>query len=432
MGYVFISYSSKNRDSADSVKNLLYKNNIDTWMAPHDIPVGSKYASVIGKSIKNCSCFLLLLTLDSQGSIWVAKEVERAINYKKTIIPIQLEDVILNDEFEMYISTDQILAIKQIDDTTSETQALIATLKAHTNTQVKAITRDVKKNGTLQQLQIGTIIDGKYRIIEKLGQGGYCEVFLVCNEKTNKHWAMKAISKSSERYTEFMHNLSTEIFLLNNLKHPGIPSVIDIIDTSKYLLVVMDYIEGVSLSKVIEENGAQSEEIVLRWAKQLTEAVSYLHSQTPAIIHNDLKPGNIMLKPDGNIMLIDFGTAKKLEDGLNDTVCLGTRFFAAPEVFGSGKVDQRTDIYSIGVTLYSIITGNDPSTPPYMVYPIRRVNPDLSRGFEYIISKCMELHPDNRYQSTDELMNDLQNIDKITHKLNRPTLFKKICSIFKK
>ena len=135
MGYVFISYSSKNRDIADAFKNLLNKNNIDTWMAPHDIPVGSKYASVIGKSIKNCSCFLLLLTHDSQGSIWVAKEVERAINYKKIIVPVQLEDVILNDEFEMYLSTDQILAIKTIDDSTNEMQELIVTLKLHTKTQ---------------------------------------------------------------------------------------------------------------------------------------------------------------------------------------------------------------------------------------------------------------------------------------------------------
>ncbi len=132
MGYVFISYSSKNREAADAVKFLLNKHNIDTWMAPYDIPVGSKYAAVIKQAIKNCSCFLLLLTHDTQGSVWVAKEVERAINYKKAIIPIQLEDVILNDEFEMYISTDQILAISKIDDTTNEIQNLIAALGLHT------------------------------------------------------------------------------------------------------------------------------------------------------------------------------------------------------------------------------------------------------------------------------------------------------------
>lgn len=144
MGYVFISYSSKNRDTADAFKNLLNKNNIETWMAPHDIPVGSKYASVIGKSIKNCSCFLLLLTYDSQGSIWVAKEVERAINYKKPIVPIQLEDVILNDEFEMYLSTDQILAIKTIDETTSEIQNLIVTLKVHTKSPTTQETKELE------------------------------------------------------------------------------------------------------------------------------------------------------------------------------------------------------------------------------------------------------------------------------------------------
>lgn len=116
MGYAFISYSSKNQSSADSMRALLDKNNIDTWMAPYDIPIGSKYAMVINRAVKDCSCFILLLTDHAQNSVWVAKEVERAINYRKPIIPIQLEDLVLNDEFELYISSDQIVALPKIDE----------------------------------------------------------------------------------------------------------------------------------------------------------------------------------------------------------------------------------------------------------------------------------------------------------------------------
>ena len=101
MGYAFISYSTKNQAAADSLRDLLKKNRIDSWMAPYDIPVGSKYANVINKAIKDCSCFILLLTNASQNSVWVSKEVERAICYKKPLFPIQLEDIVLNDEFDM-------------------------------------------------------------------------------------------------------------------------------------------------------------------------------------------------------------------------------------------------------------------------------------------------------------------------------------------
>ena len=93
MGYAFISYSSKNQISADAFNMLIKRNNIETWMAPYDIPAGSKYAQVINKAIKGCSCMVLLLTNDAQNSAWVAREVERAINYHKTIIPVQLEKV---------------------------------------------------------------------------------------------------------------------------------------------------------------------------------------------------------------------------------------------------------------------------------------------------------------------------------------------------
>lgn len=131
MGYAFISYSTKNQASADSVRELFRKNSIETWMAPGDIPAGSKYAMVINRAIKDCSCFVLLLTDDSQNSVWVSKEVERAVNYRKAVITIRLEDVVLNDEFEFYISTDQVVAMYKIDEASDEAQKVLAAVTAY-------------------------------------------------------------------------------------------------------------------------------------------------------------------------------------------------------------------------------------------------------------------------------------------------------------
>ena len=128
--------------------------------------------------------------------------------------------------------------------------------------------------------------------------------------------------------------------------------------------------------------------------------------QNPPIIYRDMKPANIMLQPNGNIKLIDFGIAREYkEHNLEDTVSLGTKGYAAPEQFGGkGQTDQRTDIYCLGVTLYHLVTGKNPCEPPYEIYPIRYWNPNLSSGLESIILKCTRINPEERYQSCAELL----------------------------
>ena len=137
MGYVFISYSSKNIELAKKIKKLLNDNQIKTWMAPADIPVGKKYAQVINCAIKDCDSFLLVLSKDAQASNWVSKEVERAINNQKIIIPVRIDDVILNDEFEFYISETQGIAINDLDDT-SVKEKLLATMTNSAESETRA------------------------------------------------------------------------------------------------------------------------------------------------------------------------------------------------------------------------------------------------------------------------------------------------------
>lgn len=279
-------------------------------------------------------------------------------------------------------------------------------------------------------LEIGSLVDGKYKILNKVGQGGMSVVYLAMNEKANKQWAVKEVRKDGVLdFESVKQGLVAETDILKKLSHPNLPSIIDVIDTDESFIIIMDYIQGNSLNKALEEFGAQPQENVIEWAKQLCDVLGYLHSRQPPIIYRDMKPANIMLKPDGNVTLIDFGTAREFkEKNLADTTCLGTVGYAAPEQFGGmGQTDARTDIYCLGATLYHLVTGMNPCEPPYEIKPIREINPALSSGLERIIQKCTQRDPNDRYQSAAELMYALEHyneIDDIYRKKQKKKLWK--------
>ncbi len=265
-------------------------------------------------------------------------------------------------------------------------------------------------------LEIGSIVDGKYKILNKIGQGGMSVVYLAMNERANKQWAIKQVRKDGVKDFEVVkQGLIVEIDMLKRLSHPNLPSIIDVIDRKDNFLIVMDYIQGNSLKNRLDEFGAQPQELVIEWAKQLSDVLGYLHTRKPAIIYRDMKPSNIMLKPDGKLTLIDFGTAREYkEKNLADTTCLGTIGYAAPEQFGGkGQTDGRTDIYCLGATLYHLVTGMNPSEPPYEIKPIREINSSLSSGLEKIILRCTQRNPEDRYQSCAELTYALEHYDEI-------------------
>lgn len=271
-------------------------------------------------------------------------------------------------------------------------------------------------------LEIGSLVDGKYKILSKVGQGGMSVVYMAINEKANKTWAVKEVRKDGVlNFEAVKQGLVAETDILKKLSHPNLPSIIDVIDNDDSFIIIMDYIQGNSLNKALKEYGAQPQEYVIEWAKQLCDVLGYLHSRKPPIIYRDMKPSNIMLKPDGNVTLIDFGTAREFkEKNLADTTCLGTVGYAAPEQFGGmGQTDARTDIYCLGATLYHLVTGCNPSEPPYEMKPIREINPSLSSGLERIILKCTQRNPEDRYQSAAELMYALDHYEEIDDKYRK-------------
>ncbi|MBQ8961460.1 MAG: serine/threonine protein kinase [Ruminococcus sp.] len=272
----------------------------------------------------------------------------------------------------------------------------------------------------------GDLVDDKYRILSEIGRGGMSVVYLAINEKANKTWAIKEVRRDGRNdYNMVRQSLITEIDTLKSVKHPKLPSIVDVIEDKDSFIIVMDYIEGRSMDVILKEKGAQPEEYVKEWAKQLCDVMGYLHAQDPPIIYRDMKPSNIMLRPDGDITIIDFGTAKKYDIALESTTGLGTAGFAAPEQYGGrGRTDERTDIYALGMTLYSLLTNIDPRTTVIANRSIRKVDPSFSRGLDKIIVKCTQDEADLRYQSCAELMYDLEHIDVLDDEYTKKSITK--------
>lgn len=277
-------------------------------------------------------------------------------------------------------------------------------------------------------LQIGSIVDGKYKVLSKIGQGGMSVVYLALNERANKTWAIKEIRKDGvQDFATVKQGLIAETNILKSLNHKYLPSIVDVIDDEETFLIVMDYIQGKSLNVILRESMEQdgypiSVEDTLSWAKQLCDVLYYLHTRPQPIIYRDMKPANVMLKPDGEISLIDFGTARVFKTGNSeDTTCLGTPGYAAPEQYGgNGQTRPQTDIYCLGATLHHLITGRNPAATPFNFPKITQCRPTLLEetpkelrnillGLEMIIDKCTQYEIKDRYQSCAELKYDLEH-----------------------
>lgn len=265
------------------------------------------------------------------------------------------------------------------------------------------------------------LINNRYQKLRLISKGGMGTVYLVLDKRLNKTWALKEIPLNgfSLKDREIIKNgILMETEFLSRLEHPCIPRIIDIIESEQNIRIVMEYIEGQSLGDVLYHDGAQSEENVIKWAIQLCDVLGYLHSQHPPIIYRDMKPHNIILRPDGNIALIDFGTAREFRQGDKcDTVLLGTMGYAAPEQFGgSGQTDQRTDIFGLGATMFSLITGCDPTRMQNSNYLISLIRPEMKGSvLENIIAKCCQQDRGLRYQNCIELKKDLYAYQKLNN-----------------
>jgi hypothetical protein len=259
-------------------------------------------------------------------------------------------------------------------------------------------------------LNIGQVIhNNRYRIDGLLGRGGMGAIYKAWDTTLS---VPVAIKENLDASPEAQKQFSREANLLARLSHPNLPRVTDyffIPEQGQYL--VMDFVEGEDLGAMLQRRGRLPEPQVLTWISQICEALSYLHSQPNPVIHRDIKPSNIKIRPDGRAMLVDFGIAKIYDPHLATTIGAKavTPGFSPPEQYGGGRTDTRSDIYALGATIYTLLTGQaPPESVSRMVSqqplpPPREVNPAISLVVEQAILKSVEIATDRRFQTVDEL-----------------------------
>lgn len=277
---------------------------------------------------------------------------------------------------------------------------------------------DGRKAAKLKPLPEGTVLNGRYEIVRKIGGGGMGAVYLASDN--NLGGVLRAVKEMVQAHIEedqqekAINDFKRESMILSTLDHPSIPTIYDYFydaEEGRFYLV-MKYISGGDLASKLRSSadGKIEELTVTEWAIQLTDVLNYLHNQPSTIVYRDLKPSNIML--DGNssrVMLIDFGIARNISQKEEKGVtAVGTMGYAPPELF-SGNVEPRSDIYSLGSTMFHLLTGADPQSNPLLIFDFqknprpRQINSRLSDQMERILMRAVEYNADSRFSSAAEL-----------------------------
>lgn len=272
------------------------------------------------------------------------------------------------------------------------------------------------------------LLGERYEIGEQIGAGGMGKVFLVRDKSRRKYYGAKVIVNKCQDFKGILGEGFAEGMILQELKHPMIPKLKEIIYEKDITIIIMEYISGITLHEYVKTHKSVSIKKVEEIGRSLLAVIIFLHSRENPIIYGDMKPLNVIIQPDGRVRLIDFGTAMlknnqnvlsnmrtscdggKELDGNGTTLSLGTPGYAAPEQFiGAAKCDERTDIYSIGATLYYALTGNDLSKPPYEILPVNSQRSGIPVGLVEIINKALKKNPDERFQSAREMLKYLDS-----------------------
>lgn len=271
-------------------------------------------------------------------------------------------------------------------------------------------------------MERGSLLNKRYRIVEILGQGGMAAVYRAIDENLGVEVAVKENLFTTEEYAR---QFRLEATILASLRQPNLPRVTDhfvIEQQGQYL--IMDYIEGEDLRQRMDRIGALPEQEVIIIGVAICDALSYMHTRKPPVLHRDIKPGNVRITPHGHIYLVDFGLAKVVvgREATSTGARAMTPGYSPPEQYGTARTDHRSDIYSLGATLYSALTNALPedglarAMEQAELTPVLKHNPKVSKRLAQVIEKCLEIRPDNRYQSAEELKQELLNCRSTTRR----------------
>jgi serine/threonine protein kinase len=272
-------------------------------------------------------------------------------------------------------------------------------------------------------LERGSLLNKRYRIVEILGQGGMASVYRAVDENLGVDVAVKENLFTTDEYAR---QFRREAIILANLRHPNLPRVTDHFSMENHgQYLVMDYIEGEDLRQRLDRLGSLPDEEVIILGAAVCDALSYMHALNPPVLHRDIKPGNVKITPQGRIFLVDFGLAKVVQSTSLVTTT-GARAmtpgYSPPEQYGTAHTDSRTDIYSLGATLYSALTDTLPedglarAMEQADLTPIRKRNQHVSRRLTAVIERALEVKPDDRYQDAEEFKQDLLSSRNSTRK----------------
>ncbi|MDD2980443.1 MAG: protein kinase [Hespellia sp.] len=275
-------------------------------------------------------------------------------------------------------------------------------------------------------IQNGDILGGMYQIIQEIGRGGTGVIYLAEHLRLRKKVIIKKIKEN------FVGQINTrgEVDILKHLHHTYLPQVYDFVSKDTTVYTVMEYIEGNDLQWFINQNQYFSEQSLFLWLCQLSEVLEYLHNQSPPILHSDIKPSNIMITPSGNICLIDFNISLDGEDSKD--IQGVSAWYAAPEQFEKARLrmsgqkeniilDERMDLYSLGATFYTLMTGKLPNPSDKQFLPIIYMDLPYSEGLKAIIYKMMQTQPSKRFRSAEQVLEALSNISKMDPEHKRLT-----------
>ncbi|MGH2507610.1 MAG: protein kinase domain-containing protein [Ktedonobacteraceae bacterium] len=255
----------------------------------------------------------------------------------------------------------------------------------------------------------------RYHVLQTIGKGGMGAVYIAQDTLLgNRLVAVKEMSQSQLSAQEIQGAVAafkSEAYMLAELQHPNLPSIHDYFEEAGRWYLVMSFIQGETLEHYLSR--AQHQKLpleeVLRIGRTLCDVLHYLHTHQPPIIFRDLKPSNIMRTPDGHIYLIDFGIARHFKPGqAKDTSYYGSMGYSPPEQYGRAQTTERSDIYSLGATLYELLSGYEPSSSPFRLPPLQSLAPNLPERLVRLITQMLELDESKRPRSIKEVESALQ------------------------
>lgn len=266
-------------------------------------------------------------------------------------------------------------------------------------------------------IKTGTILGDRYEILEKIGTGGMAEVFKGKDHKLNRYVAVKVLKEEFRDNDGFVKKFKEEAQAAAGLAHPNIVNVYDVGDENGIYYIVMELVEGITLKNYIERKGRLTIKEATSIAIQVSAGLEVAHNNH--IVHRDIKPQNIIISREGKVKVTDFGIAKATTSQTTTSSAMGSVHYASPEQARGGYVDHRSDIYSLGIVMYEMVTGRVPFDGETAVtvavkhlqeqmVPPSKYCPEIPYSLEQIIKKCTEKSPDRRYQDIGDLMADLK------------------------